>query len=250
MSAFEFIPTLTVLRELYAMPRDMARFRQYLARMIGENAEGKDDVVLPITAANPMGKEHCLAAVDALLAIDAEGVARRVLDEPALAPCAPLRVFVTVLDDRMGGWTDRTLNEYRGRYGDDYSVRANAKRRLAGVGCWTSETYAADRIAWQTRDAVFRTAHLLAHGPARMLRDMLALDCACARFAGGHDAPALSAEDLAYTRDVLRPLYDATDQPTCLSALFGDDAARASGYSPLGLSTRAGQALAVSTLEL
>jgi hypothetical protein len=47
---------------------------------------------------------------------------------------------------------------------------------------------------------------------------MLALDRACARFASGHDAPTLSADDPACTRDALRPLYGAAHQPTCLSA--------------------------------
>jgi hypothetical protein len=52
-----------------------------------------------------------------------------------------------------------------------------------------------------------------------MLRDMLPLDRACARFAGGHDAPTLSADDPACTRNALRSLYGAAHQPTCLSAL-------------------------------
>jgi hypothetical protein len=51
-----------------------------------------------------------------------------------------------------------------------------------------------------------------------MPRAMLALDRACARFASGHDAPTLSADDPACTRDALRPLYGAAHQPTCLSA--------------------------------
>jgi hypothetical protein len=52
-----------------------------------------------------------------------------------------------------------------------------------------------------------------------VLRDMLPLDRACARFAGGHDAPTLSADDLAYTRNALRHTAGAAHQPTCLSAL-------------------------------
>jgi hypothetical protein len=244
-----FIPALHVLRELYEKPRDVARFQWYIEQMLGETANDDRDVVVPITAANPMGREHCLAAINAL--IDAEGVARRALDEIPFNVNEPaLRVYVALLDDRMGGWTDRTRTEFRGRYGDDVAIRANNKRRFAGINCWTSETYSSDAIAWMTRDAVFRASHLLTRGPARSLRDMLRFDRACALFAGGHDAPTLTPDDLAYTRDVLRPLRDATDQPTCLAALFGDDAARASGYPPLGLSPRAGQALAVSDLEI
>ena len=56
--------------------------------------------------------------------------------------------------------------------------------------------------------------------------------------------PALDADDLAYTREVLAPLLDADDKPTLVAALFGDDAARDLGYTPLGLSRNAGLALA------
>jgi hypothetical protein len=250
MNSFEFIPTLTVLRELYEMPRDMARFDRYLERMLGEDAAGKRDVAVPITAANPMGKPHCLDAVNALLAVDAEAIAQQTLAEPKLVPFAPLRVYLSLLDDRAGGWTNRTFNEFKMRYGDAHLLRANALRRLAGIVCWTSATYTSEDITWMTRDAVFRTAHLLTHGAAHSLRAMLALDRACAAFAGGHDAPALPLDDLRYTQEVLTPLLDAADQLTCIAALFGDDAAREAGYAPLGVSQRAGQALAVSQLSI
>jgi hypothetical protein len=250
MSTFEFIPTLTVLRELYEMPRDMARFNRYLERMLGEDVEGKRDVAVPITAANPMGKPHCLDAVNALLAVDAEAIAQQTLAEPKLVPFAPLRVYLSLQDDRAGGWTNRTFNEFKMRYGDSHALRANVLRRLSAIACWTSETYTPERVAWMTRDAVFRTAHFLTHGHARSLRAMLALDRACAEFAGGHDAPALQVDDLRYTHEVLTALLDAEDQPTCIAALFGDDAAREAGYAPLGVSPRAGQALAVSQLSI
>src|SRR6185437_6245934 len=63
-----YLPVLQVLRELYAQPRDMHRFREYIARMTG----GGDDLVLPIGAANPMAREQALARVDELLAMGAD----------------------------------------------------------------------------------------------------------------------------------------------------------------------------------
>ena len=47
--------------------------------------------------------------------------------------------------------------------------------------------------------------------------------------------PALEAEDLADTRDVSEPHLPATDRPTVIACLFGDEAARtlsAHGLSP------------------
>src|SRR5258708_38484136 len=65
-----YLPVLGTLRELYVQPRDMQRFRQYVATLTG----GSDDVVLPIGVANPMAKEHAVVKIDELLAIGADEV--------------------------------------------------------------------------------------------------------------------------------------------------------------------------------
>jgi hypothetical protein len=241
-----FLPVLGTLRALYEMPRDMARFRRYLDEMLG----GTDDVRMPITAANPMGREHCLQAVLALQAIDAEGAAARAAEEaardlPDIGP--PLRVFVCLLDDRMGGWTNRIYAEFENRYGSEQMLRANRRRRFAGVCCWTSETYTVEDVRRATRDALYRAVHWTMHGVPRTLREMLALDRRASRFCGEPGFP-LERDELEYTHAVLEPLLDADDSPTCIAALFGDEAARACGYPPLGLSERAGQRLAMSLL--
>ncbi len=62
-----------ILRDLYVQPRDIARFRRYIASLTG----GSQDVVLPIGVANPMAKEHAVVKIDELLAIDADGVGAR-----------------------------------------------------------------------------------------------------------------------------------------------------------------------------
>ena len=62
---------------------------------------------------------------------------------------------------------------------------------------------------------------------------------------GGCTRPALDAEDLDYTRWVLEPFLDATDMRTAIECLFGDGAARTLGFTPHGLSHRAGLALAL-----
>ena len=81
-----YIPVLGVLRDLYAQPRDVKRFRNYLAAMLG----GTDDIVLPITGANPMAKEHALRAVERLLDLGAEeiaaGAAQEATARPRVAP--------------------------------------------------------------------------------------------------------------------------------------------------------------------
>ena len=53
------------------------------------------------------------------------------------------------------------------------------------------------------------------------------------------------ADDLAYTREVLQPHLNSTDFAINFACLFGDAAARECGYEPMGLSARAGFALAL-----
>ena len=63
--------------------------------------------------------------------------------------------------------------------------------------------------------------------------------------AAGCDEPALDPDDLAYTREIIEPWLAASDRPTVVACLYGDEAARRLGYRPLGFSPRAGLALAL-----
>ena len=67
-----FLPLLHVQRELYALPRGMERFREYIRTMTDADT---GDLALPLVAMNPMGKDHVPALIDAYLALEAERVA-------------------------------------------------------------------------------------------------------------------------------------------------------------------------------
>ena len=67
-------------------------------------------------------------------------------------------------------------------------------------------------------------------------------------FAGATE-PELNDEETEYTREVIRPHLTAPvfeDFPTVFICLYGDQAAKRVGYPPLGLSHRAGCALALA----
>ena len=61
----------------------------------------------------------------------------------------------------------------------------------------------------------------------------------------GCDSPVLDPEDLEYTRHVIAPFLDATDMRTGIECLYGDAAGATLGFTPQGLSDRAGLALAL-----
>lgn len=236
----QFVRLLQIQRDLYDLPRGRERFEAYLRTMI-DPATG--DLALPLASMNPMAREHAGALVDDYLRLDAEAAAASAVSSAGAAygdvPAA-FRVGLVIADDLKGGWTNRFASEFSARY----ETGALHKRSwLAGM-LWTSEPAGLDRAVQAAVMAVHRAAYLERHGQARTLRDMLAQE-GFAAAAAGCTEPALDPDDLAYTRAVVDPLRGLMDRPTIFAVLFGDAAAAELGYAPLGLSHRAGFALAL-----
>lgn len=196
------VPALSIQRELYAIPRGMARFWRYIETMTGRT----DDIALPLMSMNPMTKPH-VAARSARLSGRCGRSARR-LDEPV-------------------------------SHGAATPLRAELKRRWMVVLAWSSERATPDSIRQQTLACAFRRAHFERHGTPRTLRERMRQEGLAATFAGMREGN-LSEDDLRYSQDVLARYLDSTHYPTIVAALYGDEAARALGYTPLGLSARAG----------
>jgi hypothetical protein len=238
----EYVPLLKVQRDLYDLPRGMERFREYIRTLTG----GSDELKLPLVAMNPMGKDHLPPFLDHLLAIDADGVGARALAEAASAlpgESGDYRACLVVSDDLKGGWTNRYASEFSYRF----EQRAMYRRAWLPAILWTSESYDATFVREEVLQCIYRVVYVQRHGPASTLGEMLAQESDVMRRAGS-TALCLEDEDLAYTREVLREYMGATDRATLIAALFGDSAARDLGYQPLGLSSRAGLALAAAGL--
>lgn len=236
----DYVPLLQVQRDLYQLPRGFERFREYLTTMI-DPATG--DLKLPLVGMNPMGKEHLPIFLDGLLAIDADGEAARATAEAAATLTdlpGEFRVTSVVSDDLMGGWTNRYASEFRYRF----DGKAFYKRGWIAALLWTSETYLLERVTEEVLTCIYRCAHIQTHGYAHTLDEMLAQEGYAMHMAGA-TTPTLDDEDLAYTQMVLAPYLKETGEPTLIAALFGDPGARELGYMPLGLSPRAGFALAL-----
>jgi hypothetical protein len=250
----EYVPLLPIQRQLQALPRGYERFRQYLRTMTTQDRTGLELPSLVIM--NPMGKEHVTALLDALLALDADGVAARAAAEAAAQLAdepGDFKVGLVIADDLMGGWTNRYATEFTLRFGPDHlrSQPGSAPRRprwlkdswITGV-LWSSEPATERAVREAILTAVYRTAYVQRHGPARTLREKLAQEGHVLARAGC-TGPVLDAEDLAYTREVLAAYLDADDMRTAIECLFGDAAGRTLGFTPRGLSPWAGLALAL-----
>jgi hypothetical protein len=143
-------------------------------------------------------------------------------------------------DDALGGWTNRYTSEFGHRFGEQVFY----KRGWTTALLWTSETHTPELVREEVLTCLYRLAYVEQHGCAHTLGEMLAQEGAVMALADA-TAPTLDPDDREYTREVLAPYLDLTDQPTLIVALFGDPAARELGYPPLGLSPRAGLALAL-----
>ena len=237
-----FVPLLQVQRDLYALPRGMERFREYIKTMTDAET---GDLALPLVAMNPMGKEHVPALIDAYLALGAERIAQDAAHAATLESSAhhakEYKICLVVSDDLKGGWTNRWASEYAHRI----EGAAITKRGwLTGI-LWTSEPASATNVRDAVLTAIYRAEYLQMHPAPATLREMLAQEGhAMAR--AGCTTPSLDDDDLAYTRSVIAPHLDARDRAAVIACIFGDPAAAALGYPPQGLTERAGLALALS----
>jgi hypothetical protein len=244
-----YVPLLQLQRDLYEMPRDRARFDAYI-KLIG-NDEGDDIALVPLVIANPMAKEHVNAALDVLLAMDADGIGVRTADEIStdLFPDTPGAFSAAlVMADDLGGWTNRFTWEHDLRFGPDRLRNRTgdpiAKRPWVAGVLWAGVTYTPASLREALLAAAYRVDHVHRHGHAVTLRDKLAQEGRVLAMAGCTE-PVLDADDLEYTREVIEPFGDATEMRTAVECLFGDDAARGMGFTPRGLSPWAGIALAL-----
>jgi hypothetical protein len=249
-----YYPLLQIQRKLQGMPRNKARFQQYLRTL--KNEYGEDGMLVPLIAANPMAKDHVTVLLDAFLALDADKIAARALEE-ASAQLADIpgdaKVTLVVVDDLMGAGTNRYEYEYQHRFlfvlppppslADSKWSKWLKHFWLTGY-LWSSEPATERAVREAILTVLYRTGYVHRHGHARNIREMLVQEGEVMTMAGCA-GPELDADDIAYTREVLIPYLDASDMRTVIECIFGDVAGRTLGFTPRGLSHWAGLALAL-----
>jgi len=249
----EYVPLIQVMRDLHAIPRGMERFREYI-RAFTKPGTVEPEVEFPsLVFMNPMGREHVAELLDALLAMDADGIAARTAASAAArladAP-GDYKLGIVVADDLKGGWTNRYDYEFNLRFPSGASAPGEGpmprwlKHRWLTSVLWSSEPATERAVREAVLTAVHRAAYIGRRGAARTLREKLEQEGHVMR-AAGCDGPVIDADDLAYTREVIAPFLDAEDKRSTIECLFGDAAGRTLGFTPRGLTHWAGLALAL-----
>jgi hypothetical protein len=235
----DYVPLLQIQRDLYRLPRGLERFQEYLKTMIDPETA---DLKLPLVAMNPMGKNHIPRLLDGYLALEADAVAAASTVEAGRnleAVEGEFKVTLVLTDDAEGGWTNR----YTSEFAHHFQSQALTKRGwLAGL-LWTSENPSSESVCKETLLTIYRAAHILQHGYALTLREMLVQEAYAMSMAGCVPGE-YDGEELNYIRDIIHPYLNTKDYPTLIACLFGDEAANSLGYQPLGLPERAGYLLA------
>jgi hypothetical protein len=235
----EFLPLLAEQRALLDTARGFERFQRYLDSLVDESGE----IRLPLAAFNPMSKPHVATLLDQLIAEDAEGAARAALVEAGarLGPATPdVRVGLVIVDDALGGWTNRYLTDL------DHRIDASneLKRGFATAYIWTGEATTAATVRAEVLSVIYRQAYKRRHGLPRSLRQILIQEGLVSTFAGA--AIDLAPPLLEQARAVSGQHLDTIQTPITFACLYGDEAAISVGYPPLGVPAWGGLAVAAS----
>ena len=214
------VPTLAAMADVYRLPVD-ERFDAYTALA----------PVAPVSGWNPMTSKPVLATVERLLAIDAEAVALEAASTAAATlewtDDLPLAIVVAT----PGMWTDRVATEVE--------HRLVAKRR-GEVLLWTGEDCGRDAVAAAAVAQVAREVWRARHGvPGRVVE------------AAAQEGLALSMAGMvgrlsSVAAAALEVLGGDTTLSSMVAFLYGDPAAEAMGFSPVGLGERVGERHAVA----
>ncbi|GAC1303078.1 MAG: hypothetical protein NVSMB19_12860 [Vulcanimicrobiaceae bacterium] len=224
----ELVPTLEAMRDVYAIPHGRERFYEYLRTMIG----GDGELRLPLPMMNPMGRAHVAARVTALIALDAEAIARdalRVAEQRLSGIDDALRVALVLADDTAGGWTNRYLSDMQLRFEAKYVVRHGWVTAVL----WTSDPVDAALLRRTVLAAVRRTVAQRATGLPATLDEMLAQEGEALAFAG--EPLRYDPEHCAAIARLLEPFGSSRAFGVTFAALYGDEIARSCGYEALGI---------------
>jgi hypothetical protein len=240
----EYIPLLTIQREIYNVPLGLERFKAYINTILNSS---EDELELaPLSAMNPMAKDHAKVRLDELLELNADAIAAHAVTrfQSKVKTLDPfdIRASLVLCDDAKGGWTNRYLNEFQ--YFFEFDKPSFFKRPWLMMPCWTSDEVSSETIHQTTLAYLYRLAYVLGRRQAKTLEHMLKQEGEALAFAGG--AQWLDADELEYTQIVLDKYLESTVKPIQLACLYGDEAAKSVGYEPLGLAHKAGFALALA----
>jgi hypothetical protein len=187
-----------------------------------------------------MAGSTALEAVERLLALEAEALASSAGGAVAAACDYPDKITLAVVVRSQGMWTDRVATEVEQR------IWAPRREGHGLVDLWSREIATADDVRRESAAETARIMWTAMHGRTDSLGAVLeregfayaaAMITTSIRPAFGTKPTALESTSV---REAVDLLYDSVEHSDIAGVLFGDPAADALGWAPLGVPDHAG----------
>ena len=232
-------PILKEMRDLYRIPPSRERFDSYLFLLQGNS---KDDMKTPVAGYNPMGKEVVTDKLDALIQMNAEGLAALEIEAfNSINVDKDKSVFEVVLnlaDDLGGAWSHRFMTDYSTKF----QIAPLLKRRFCTPYFWTSEEHDEQSIKERIRAYLYRTSFQIKKGVPKSLKDHIQQEVYVSRKVGiKNQRPSLDAIKESYTFYIENA--DSEDYGLIFNFLYGDEVSESLGYKEYGCDEGAGMQL-------
>lgn len=227
---FRIKPVLQQMADLYRMPRDRKRFEKYLQMLQGDT---KSDLVLPIAGYNPMGSDHVLTKIEALIDLQIENCIEKELEiiNSSMTKTSQNQIFDVVInlsDDIGGAWTDR----YASHYTNTFDFGAIARRNFCTPYFWTSElTFAMEQCRERILEAIHRTIFFVRNGSPSTLEEHVEQEI----FVHQNLNKAISSTESHREIEKFYETHKSSDDYSIIFNFFyGDEASESLGYRTYG----------------
>jgi hypothetical protein len=234
------VPTLVRMAEIYRLPREggnaSPRFREYVRHV--EHEWG-------FVAYNPMAGDAAAEAVNALIALDAEALARDAAAAVAADAGHQAAITLAVIVRSTGMWTDRIATTVQ-----DRTAPAPQRHGHGLVQLWSREPITAAQVRIESAAECERIIWHARNGPATTVRALFAREAnayaTAARItSASHPYGAASPADRVAVDGALERLGESREQSDAASILFGDAGATAMGWTALGIPDDGGYRVAI-----
>jgi hypothetical protein len=229
---FELLPIIEIMRDFYQKSRNPQRFQTYLQMLQGDT---KDDLILPIGAYNPMGKDHVLEKLNELQSLDAEKIIEKMLLEFNKKQKNKTPIFKVVLclsDDLHGGWTNRYTSDYDSKF----KINALVTRQFCTPIFWTSEEFDPILIKKRTQAYLYRTEHWLSNPKPKTLKEHIEQEKYVAQQIGS--TAELLDMDFEKLADFYKKHTDSDNYTLIFNFFYGDKASKSLGFPCFGISEK------------
>lgn len=219
--------------DFYQKPRDMARFKNYLQTLTGED---NSKMELPIMGFNPMAKEHVLAKLLALKALNVDKIIEETVaqinNNLKVLKDDKYKVVINLSDDLKGGWTDFFTTDYSCKF----KIKNLAKRYFCVPFLWVSQEYNQENIRQVIQEFCYRTVYFTQNTLNETLEDHINQEIFIAK--NTKSSTLLTKSEFEHLNVFYMTHKNSTHFPLILNFLYSDTASEKLGYPILGINTK------------